>query len=84
MDQFLTEDVVAQARHVLSDTDYACEMAEHNYDVGRRFFSYRRVRDEFQALFSRLGLAATNDAAEIDPTVDTPLPEHPEADLRTG
>jgi glycosyltransferase involved in cell wall biosynthesis len=83
MDQFLTEDVIAQARRVLSDTEYAREMAEHNYDVGRRFFSYRRVRDELQALLSGPGLGATNAAAEIDPTVDTPFPEHSEAGLMT-
>ena len=83
MDQFLTENVVSQARRVLSDTEYAREMARHNYDVGRRFFSYRRVRDELQALLSGPGLGASKDAADADPTVDTPLPEHLDADLMT-
>lgn len=76
MDQFLTEDVVAQARRVLRDRDYAREMAEHNYRLGRRFFSYRRVRDELQALLSGPGLATTKDAAEMDPTVEAHLHAH--------
>jgi glycosyltransferase involved in cell wall biosynthesis len=83
MDQFLTEDVVSQARRVLRDPEYARELAEHNYDLGRRFFSYRRVRDELQALLSGLGLAAKNDAGRTDTTVDTPISEQFDADLRT-
>jgi glycosyltransferase involved in cell wall biosynthesis len=83
MDQFLTEDVVSQARRVLGDPEYAGEMAEHNYDLGRRFFSYRRVHDELQALLSGLGLTAENDACRTDTTVDTPTSEHLDADLRT-
>jgi len=57
MDGFPSGDVVAQVRHVLDDKDYARDLTEYNYGVARRFFSYNRVQNEWQAIFNKPGLA---------------------------
>ena len=44
MDGYLTDEVVEEVQHVLKDESYREEMVAHNYEVGRRFFSYERVR----------------------------------------
>jgi glycosyltransferase involved in cell wall biosynthesis len=53
MDGFLTEDVVTKVRRVLEDKDYEYELTEHNYEVARRYFSYRQVQDELQAILNK-------------------------------
>jgi glycosyltransferase involved in cell wall biosynthesis len=49
---FLTEDCVTEARDVLNDPDLAAEMVEHNYELGRRYYSYRTLEKRLVALMS--------------------------------
>lgn len=53
MDGFLTEPVLEQVRRVLHDAEYRQEIAEHNYEVGRRFFSFERVEEELRSLLTK-------------------------------
>jgi glycosyltransferase involved in cell wall biosynthesis len=59
MDGFLTADVVAQVRRVLDEKEHAREIAEHNYEVARRFFSYERVETELRPILARPHFAST-------------------------
>ncbi|MEX0788395.1 MAG: glycosyltransferase family 4 protein [Anaerolineales bacterium] len=42
-DDFITEETVEKARRVLEDDRLAAEMVEHNYELGRRFYSFRTL-----------------------------------------
>jgi len=53
MDGFLTDDVVGQVRRVLQDKEHTAEMVDHNYNVGQRFFSYRRVEGELRSILAK-------------------------------
>ena len=53
MDGFLSNDVVEEVRRVLHDEKYRQKMVEHNYEVGRRFFSYERVETELHSILQR-------------------------------
>jgi glycosyltransferase involved in cell wall biosynthesis len=57
MDGFLTDAVVDRVRQLLTDPARRQEMVEHNYEVGRRFFSYQRVADELTSMLATLRLA---------------------------
>jgi len=56
MDGFLTTEVVDQVRQVLHDPKRRERMVEHNYRLGKRFFSYRRVEEELSALLAKPAL----------------------------
>lgn len=64
MDGFLTEETVEQVRQCLHDGAYRARMVDHNYEVGRRFFSYQRVEDELLAMLAKPLLACTPMRAE--------------------
>jgi glycosyltransferase involved in cell wall biosynthesis len=68
MDGFLTDEAVEQVKRVLFDDEYRNKMVEHNYQAARRFFSYRRVEDELQAILAKPTLAPacpeTDDSTE--------------------
>jgi len=49
---FITQDCVRHARDVLRDPDLAAEMADHNYELGRRHYSYRTLEKRLVALVS--------------------------------
>ncbi len=49
---FITQDCVRHVREVLRDPDLAAEMAEHNYELGRRHYSYRTLEKRLVALIS--------------------------------
>lgn len=53
MDGFLTDDTLTQVKRTLFDEAYRNAMVEHNYQIARRFFSYRRVSDELQAILAK-------------------------------
>lgn len=53
MDGFLTDETVEQVKRVLFDAEYRGKMVDHNYEVARRFFSYRRVEDELGVILAR-------------------------------
>jgi len=39
-DDFITEDTVRLARHVLENPEFTQQMVEYNYETGRRYYSY--------------------------------------------
>lgn len=49
---FITEDTVRQTQAVLRDPDLAAEMVEHNYELGRRYYSYHTLEKRLVALMS--------------------------------
>ena len=51
-DDFIDEDTVRHARAVLDDPSLATEMVEHNYELGRRYYSYRTLRNHLVSLMS--------------------------------
>jgi glycosyltransferase involved in cell wall biosynthesis len=59
MDGFLTDEVVSRVREILGDTDSRRWMVDHNYRVGRQFFSYRRVEDELLPILAKPRLAVS-------------------------
>lgn len=52
-EDFITQETVQQARHILSDPDSATEMVEHNYVLGRRYYSYQVLERSLVALLSQ-------------------------------
>ena len=56
-DQVLTDETVEQARQVLLNPETAQEMVEHNYELARRYFSFRVLERRLAALLDEcLGL----------------------------
>jgi glycosyltransferase involved in cell wall biosynthesis len=51
-DDFITEDTVQQTRDLLDHPAQAAEMIEHNYQLGRRYYSYRALEEHLVALLS--------------------------------
>jgi glycosyltransferase involved in cell wall biosynthesis len=49
-DGFITEDTVRQVKSILNDPDLAESMTEHNYSLAKKFFSYRVLRQQLDAL----------------------------------
>lgn len=49
---FINEDTVRQAQEVLSDPDLVADMVEHNYELGRRYYSYSTLEKQLVALMS--------------------------------
>ena len=53
MDGFLTGSVIEETRRILFDASSREAMVADNYDVGRRFFSYRRVEEPLLAMLHK-------------------------------
>jgi hypothetical protein len=51
---FITEDTVREARAVLQNPDLVTEMVEHNYALGRRYYSYTTLEKRLVALLSEV------------------------------
>jgi hypothetical protein len=51
-DGFITPATVAQTRQVLTDARLAGEMTEHNYELGRRYYSFRVLERHLQDLLA--------------------------------
>ncbi|RME42272.1 MAG: glycosyltransferase family 1 protein [Chloroflexi bacterium] len=51
-EDFITQDTVQQARRALSDPDWTAVMVEHNYELGRRYYSYHVLEKRLVALLS--------------------------------
>lgn len=62
MDGFLTDDLIDQVRRLVEDRNSWQEVVDRNYELGRRFFSYRRVEDELRAILAKPNLAPPCDA----------------------
>ncbi len=52
-DDFITEDTVRLARHVLSDPEFSQEMVEYNYETGRRYYSFATLEANLAVLIKR-------------------------------
>ena len=52
MDGFLTRDVVQQVERVVGDPVYRTSMVDHNYELGKAFFSYPVLRRKLRALIT--------------------------------
>ena len=50
MDGFLTDEVVDDVRRLLNDGDLRKSIVEHNYEIARENFSYRRVEKLLRAI----------------------------------
>jgi glycosyltransferase involved in cell wall biosynthesis len=53
-DDFITEDTVRQAQAILRDPALAAEMTERNYELGRRYYSYRVLEDRLGVLLNQI------------------------------
>jgi hypothetical protein len=54
MDGFLSGEVVETVRGILHDNRRREEMVQHNYELGRRYFSYERLEDELRLALARI------------------------------
>jgi glycosyltransferase involved in cell wall biosynthesis len=52
MDGFLTRQVLDQVRRVVSDAEYRQEMVDHNYELGKAFYSYAVLRRKLRSLIT--------------------------------
>ena len=52
-DNFISDETVDHARRVLEDRALVEEMVEHNYGLGRRFYSFRVLEHHLAALMAR-------------------------------
>ena len=52
MNGYLTKDVVAHVQKVISDPVYREEMVDHNYELGKAFFSYSVLRRMLRTLIT--------------------------------
>ena len=50
---FIEDDTVEQAKQVLKNPELVAEMAAHNYEIGRRFYSYRALEESLALLIAR-------------------------------
>jgi len=54
MDGYLTHNVVDQVRRVIEDDEYRKEMVDHNYELGRKFYSYAVLRRKLRAMVTNV------------------------------
>ena len=52
MNGFLTRNVLEQVRNVIGDQKYRNEMVDHNYELGKKFFSYSVLRRNLRSLIT--------------------------------
>lgn len=52
MDGYLTREVVSKVTHVITDKTYRDEMVNHNFELGKAFFSYSVLRRKLRALIT--------------------------------
>jgi len=53
-EDFITEETVRQAQNTLRDPAVAAQMTEHNYELGRRYYSYRVLENSLIVLLNRI------------------------------
>ena len=53
-DQFITQETVQQARDILYDGSTVEDMTEHNFQLGKRYYSYSRLRSSLQSVLNEL------------------------------
>jgi glycosyltransferase involved in cell wall biosynthesis len=59
MDGFITRDVVNQVQRVISDHEYRQKIVDHNYELGKAFFSYAVLRRKLRAIITNFTGADT-------------------------
>jgi glycosyltransferase involved in cell wall biosynthesis len=52
LDDYITDSSIRLTQQILADPKRARELGEHNYELGRRYYSYRVLRDKLNILFS--------------------------------
>jgi glycosyltransferase involved in cell wall biosynthesis len=52
-DDYMTSDTIETAQHILDDKDLQQEIAEHNYRVAEKFFSYEVLEEELDLMIRR-------------------------------
>ncbi len=52
MNGFLTRNVLDQVRRVIADKDYRKQMVDHNFALGKKFFSYSVLRRKLRSLIT--------------------------------
>jgi glycosyltransferase involved in cell wall biosynthesis len=58
-DDYVNQGCVEQARHILQNPKLADEMVSHNYELGRRYFSYKILENHLRTLLLEIqGLSA--------------------------
>lgn len=56
-EDFISNATVKSARDILNDTERTRKMVDHNYDLGRRYFSYRVLEEKLRSVLTEsLGL----------------------------
>jgi len=53
-EDFITQETVRQARAIMCDPILAAEMTEHNYELGRRYYSYRVLEKSLVVLLNQI------------------------------
>ena len=52
MNGLITREVVTQVQHIIHSDEHRREMVDHNYDLGRMFFSYSVLRRKLRTLIT--------------------------------
>ncbi len=52
MNGYITRDIIARVRRMIEDEAYRAETVQHNYELGRAFFSYSVLRRKLRALIT--------------------------------
>ena len=52
MNGYLTRDVITKVQKVISDAEYRQQMVDHNYELGKAFYSYTVLRRKLRALIT--------------------------------
>ncbi|NQT12885.1 MAG: glycosyltransferase family 1 protein, partial [Planctomycetes bacterium] len=52
MNGFLTRHVLDQVRRVIADDDYRQRVVDHNFELGKKFFSYSVLRRKLRSLIT--------------------------------
>lgn len=50
IDEFITDETVAYTKKILSDKKLRDEIIEHNFDMARRYYSYRLLRNKLNVI----------------------------------
>jgi glycosyltransferase involved in cell wall biosynthesis len=52
LDDYITDSSIRLTRQILASPEKTSDLVEHNYRLGKRFYSYRVLRDKLNILFS--------------------------------
>jgi glycosyltransferase involved in cell wall biosynthesis len=52
MDGYITKNVIEQVKRVVGDKEYRNDMVDHNYELGKAFFSYSVLRRKLRSLIT--------------------------------